>query len=78
MDSTTGKMGIEMECLYMKNINETFIIREAGNPDYRSAVVLLRNLAEKKDTTSLERDALSSAVRLLRQKLNVESGGNQT
>ncbi len=75
---STGKIGIEMECLYMKKIDETFIIRETGNPDYRSAVVLLRNLAEKKDTTTLERDALSSAVRLLRQKLDVESGGNQT
>ncbi len=78
MESTTGKMGIEMDYLYMKNIDETFMIRETGNPDYRSAVVLLRNLAEKKDTTSLERDALSSAVRLLKQKLDMESGENQT
>ena len=55
--------------MYAKNVGECFILKESDNPDYRSAVVLLRNIVEKKDTTSLEKEALSVAVRLLRQNM---------
>ena len=66
-----------MNCIYVKNMDEPFIIMEHDAPDYRSAVVLLRNLAEKKETTSLEREALSSAVRVMKQKIE-EKGNNRT
>lgn len=67
MDLTIERMDTEREGMYVKNISECFILREKASPDYRSAEVLLRNLVEKKDTTSLEREALSAAVRLLKQ-----------
>ncbi|MDP2754218.1 MAG: hypothetical protein Q8P40_07495 [Nitrospirota bacterium] len=69
MDLTIERMDKEMDCMYAKNVEECFIVRESDSPDYRSAVVLLRNMVEKKDTTSLEREALSVAVRLLRQNM---------
>jgi len=58
-----------MDCLYAKNFGECFILRESESPDYRSTVVLLRNMVEKKDTTQLEKEALAVAVRLLRQNM---------
>ncbi len=65
-----------MDCLYIKNINEPFIIRETDSPDYRSAIVLLRNLGEKREITSLEREALLFAVRLLKQKMDETGSGD--
>ena len=52
---------------YLQDIMERhdFIIREPAAIDYASAAVLLLNLAERKDTTSLERGALSAAIQLL-------------
>jgi hypothetical protein len=67
MDLTIERIDRTMDRMYA-NVGECFILRESDSPDYRSAVVLLRNMVEKKDTTSLEKDALSVAVRLLRQK----------
>ncbi|GFO96596.1 uncharacterized protein ig2599ANME_0785 [groundwater metagenome] len=69
MDLTIERMDTEKDCIYEKNVEECFILRESDSPDYRSAVVLLRNMVEKKDTTSLEREALSAAVRLLKQNM---------
>ncbi len=69
MDLTNKRMETTMDCMYAKNVEECFILRESDSPDYRSAVVLLRNMVEKKDTTSLEKEALSVAVRLLRQNI---------
>lgn len=43
-----------------------FIIRESGL-DYACTALLLRNIGEKKDTTSLEREALSVAIRILQR-----------
>jgi hypothetical protein len=70
MEFVIDKTGTEMDCQYMKNMNEPFIIRETDSTDYMSAIVLLRNLGEKKDITSLEREALLSAVRLIKQKMD--------
>ncbi len=69
MDLNIERMDKEMDHMYAKNTGECFIVRESESPDYRSAVVLLRNMVEKKDTTSLEREALSAAVRILRQNM---------
>jgi len=69
MDLTIERMDKEIDRTYEKNAGECFIVRESESPDYRSAVVLLRNMVEKKDTTSLEREALSAAVRILRQNM---------
>lgn len=69
MDLNIERMNKEMDWKYAKNVEECFIVRESDSPDYRSAVVLLRNMVEKKDTTSLEREALSAAVRILRQNM---------
>lgn len=69
MDLTIERMNKEMDWMYAKNVGECFIVRESDSPDYRSAVILLRNMVEKKDTTSLEREALSAAVRILRQNM---------
>lgn len=70
MEFVIDEIGTEMDFLYMKNINEPFIIRETDSTDYTSAIVLLRNLGEKREITSLEREALLSAVRLIKQKMN--------
>lgn len=76
MDLTIERIDTQMECMYAKNAGECFILRESDSPDYNSAVVLLRNMAEKKDTTPLEKEALSVAVRLLRQNTE-EKNRNQ-
>ncbi len=64
------------DCKYTQDMQEhrPLLIREADGMDYRSTVVLLRNLGEKKDITSLEREALAAAIRLLRQ--NIEKKNN--
>ena len=49
-----------------------FVIKEPTDADYGSALVLLRNLGERKDTTSLERDALSTAIRLLKHNMETK------
>jgi hypothetical protein len=61
----------ERDCKYIQDMQEcgTFIMRESGNTDYSSAVVLLRNLGERRDTTSLEREALACAIRILRNNM---------
>jgi hypothetical protein len=69
MDLPIEIMDRTMDYMYANNVGECFIMKESDSPDYRSAVVLLRNMVEKKDTTSLEKEALSVAVRLLGQKL---------
>jgi hypothetical protein len=51
--------------IYMQDVQGQFFIRESGGMDYSSAIVLLRNLGERKDITSMERDALSVALRSL-------------
>jgi thermostable 8-oxoguanine DNA glycosylase len=59
------------DCKYTQDMQEhgSFLVRESDGMDYRSTVVLLRNLGEKKDITPLEREALAAAVRLLRQNI---------
>ncbi len=61
-------------CKYSQDMQEhkSFLIREADGMDYRSAVVLLRNLGEKKDITPLEREALAAAIRIIRQLMEIE------
>ncbi len=63
----TMEITIERECKYVEEVHgcKPYVIRESGSMDYACAVVLLRNLGEKKDTTSLERDALSAAIHAL-------------
>ncbi len=68
MGITIEGMDNEKDCRYA----EQFVIREPGGIDYGSAVVLLRNLGERKDTTSLEREALSTAIRLLQHNTNAK------
>ncbi len=65
-------------CKYTQDMQEhrPLLIREADGMDYRSTVVLLRNLGERKDTTSLEREALAAAVRLLRQNFEAKNSGD--
>ncbi len=62
------------DCRYIQDTNgcDSFVIREAGSLDYSSAVVLLSNLAEKKDITPLEREALAAAIRIIRQLMEIE------
>ncbi len=62
------------DCKYMQDMQEhgPLLIRESNGMNYRSTVVLLRNLGEKKDITSLEREALAVAVRLLRQNIEAK------
>lgn len=64
---TTETKGIENEL----SIQEC-IIREPKGMDYASAAILLRNLSERRDVTSLEREALSVAVRLLQRSMEEE------
>ncbi|KCZ72155.1 hypothetical protein ANME2D_01559 [Candidatus Methanoperedens nitroreducens] len=56
---------------YMQDIQvcEPFVIMESSSQDYSSTVVLLRNLAEKKDITSLERKALAIAIKLIQSNI---------
>jgi hypothetical protein len=53
--------------IYMQDVQGQFFIRESGGTDYSSAIVLLRNLGERKDITAMERDALSVALRSLQR-----------
>ncbi len=70
MELSIERLELERACRYMQNDQESAsMVRESGSPDYSSAVVLLRNLGEKRDTTSLEREALLAAVRLLKQNM---------
>jgi thermostable 8-oxoguanine DNA glycosylase len=66
------------DCKYMQDMQEhrPLLIREADGMDHRSTVVLLRNLGERKDITSLEREALAAAVRLLRQNFEAKNSGD--
>lgn len=59
------------DCKYTQDMQEhmLFLVKESDGMDYRSTVVLLRNLGEKKDITPLEREALAAAIRLLRQNI---------
>ncbi len=64
---------IERDCKYVQYIQDcaSFVMRESGM-DYASAMVLLRNIGERKDTTSLEREAIATAVRLLKNNMEVK------
>ena len=65
---------IERDCKYTSDREYgQFVIMESGDQDYGSAVVLLRNLAERRDITSLEREALSTAIRVLRQDMDAKN-----
>ncbi len=74
MELTIERAENERDCIYMQNVQECkpLVIRESGGMDYSSAVVLLRNLGERKDTTPLEREALSSAIRLLKHNIGAK------
>ncbi len=45
-------------------------VTESGM-DYASAMMLLRNIGERKDTTMLEREAIATAVRLLKNNVEI-------
>jgi len=51
---------------------QEYIIREPKGLDYASAMVLLRNLGEKENITSLEREALAIAVQLLQRYMETQ------
>ncbi len=59
---------------YMQDIQvcEPLVIMESSSQDYSSTVVLLRNLAEKKDITSLERKALAVAIKLIQSNIETK------
>ena len=61
-----------MEITFGSRECRPFVIRESSGMDYGSAMVLLKNLGERKDTTSLERGALSAAIRLLQHNIDAE------
>jgi hypothetical protein len=71
MELTIERIDIERNCEYTQNIKECpeFIMREAAL-DYTCAMMLLRNIGERKDTTSLEREAISAAIRLLKRNID--------
>lgn len=73
MELTIERIDTGRDCKYMRNIQESpsFVVRESGL-DYACAVVLLRNIGERKDTTSLEREALSAGVRLLQRDIDAK------
>lgn len=60
------------DCKYTEEERRPLMLRETEGMDYNSAVVLLRNLGDKKDTTPLEREALASAVRILRKNIDTK------
>ncbi len=68
MEITIERTDVGRDCRYMEEVHgcKPFVIKESGSIDYACATVLLRNLGERKDTTSLERDALSAAILALR------------
>ena len=74
MELTIERTKLTRDCRYIQDTNgrDSFVIREAGSLDYSSAIVLLSNLAEKKDITPLEREALASAIRIIRQLMEIE------
>lgn len=74
MELTIERIETARDCKYVQDIQECtlLVIRESSGLDYASGAVLLRNLAERKETTSLEREALSTAVRLLRRNIEAE------
>ncbi|MCX9013024.1 MAG: hypothetical protein OIN66_18135 [Candidatus Methanoperedens sp.] len=74
MELTIERTELTRDCRYIQDTNgfDSFVIRETGNLDYSSAVVLLSNLAEKRDITPLEREALATAIRIIRQLMEIE------
>lgn len=74
MELTIEGTEIKKDCRYIQNTKgyASFVIRETGSLDYSSAAVLLSNLAEKKDITPLEREALATAIRVIRQHMETE------
>lgn len=74
MEITIERTDVGRDCKYMEEVHEfkPFIIRESSNMDYTCSIVLLRNLAERKDITTLERDALSAAIRALQRDTGAE------
>ncbi len=73
MELTIERIDTGRDCKYMQNIQKcpSFVIRESGL-DYVCAAVLLRNMGERKDTTSLEREALSAGIRLLQRDIDAK------
>ncbi|HEY9206297.1 MAG TPA: hypothetical protein VIO58_10300 [Candidatus Methanoperedens sp.] len=67
MELTIERTDVGRDCKYMEGVRECkpFVIRESGSMDHACVIILLRNLGERKETTSLERDALSAAIRAL-------------
>ena len=64
---------VERNCRYAEDSGcDGFVIKESIVPDYTSAMILLRNLGERRDTTSLEREAIATAIRLLKQNADVK------
>ncbi len=73
MELTIERIDIGKDCKYMQNMEcPSFVMRESAGMDYACAAVLLRNIGERKDTTSLEREALSAAVRLLQRDMDAK------
>lgn len=73
MELTTEGAEFVKDCRYAADkICASFVIRESGGMDYGPAAVLLRNLGEKKDITPLEREALATAIRVIRQRMEKE------
>lgn len=74
MELTIERIDTGRDCKYMQNIQEcpSFVVRESSGLDYACAAVLLRNIGERKDTTSLEREALSAAIRLLQRDIDAK------
>ncbi len=73
MELTIERMDIGSEYMQRSQECNLFAIRESVGMEYACVAVLLRNIGEKKDTTSLEREALSVAVRLLKRNMEAES-----
>ena len=74
MELTIERIDTGRDCKYMRNIQESpsFVVRESAGMDYACASVLLRNMGERKDTTSLEREALSAAILLLQRDIDAK------
>ncbi len=74
MELTIERIDTGRDCKYMQNSQEcpSFVVRESSGLDYACAAVLLRNIGERKDTTSLEREALSAAIRLLQRDIDAK------
>ncbi len=74
MELTIERIDTGRDCKYMQNIQEcpSFVVRESAGMDYACAAVLLRNMGERKDTTALEREALSAGIRLLQRDIDAK------